>query len=231
QITFKETSSTQESRNKSKIKKSIFKNYKMIILNTKFLTYCYVTSLTWAGMGVYYMFLPFIIVNELHQNTIIFGWISFGMVISGVLGRIVNIFFISKRFTLEKTTIVFCSLAIFSSAILLLTLISSDQSSIIIIICSSMLFGFSSSIAAIAGSTVALNIFDKSLSATATAVYGLTLDLVVASTLAIAPLLATKITMMALMLIGLSGSVFMLLFLNQRSEKHLTLYKKTTDSK
>jgi MFS transporter, DHA1 family, multidrug resistance protein len=213
QFTFKETSHPQALKHESKNKKQFLNNYKLVMLNPKFLTYCYVTSLAWAGMGIYYIFLPFIIINQLHQSTIVFGWISFSMIMAGVLGRIVNMSFISRRLTLEQTAVRFCAKAFFASAILLLTLILPEKFSVVIIVCSSVLFGFSSSIAAIAGSTLALNIFDKSLSATTTAVYGLTLDCVIAGSLSIAPLLPTETIMMALMLIGLSGSALAFLYL------------------
>ncbi|MDF1757427.1 MAG: MFS transporter [Legionellaceae bacterium] len=216
-FTFKETNHPQALKNESKSKVDVLKNYKLVMLNPKFLTYCYVTSLAWAGMGVYYIFLPFIIVNQLHQSTIVFGWTSFSMLIAGVIGRVVNMSFISKRLTLEQTTVIFCVIALLASAILLFTLILPENLSVRIIIGSSVIFGFSSSIAAIAGSTIALNIFDKSLSATATAIYGLTLDCVIAGSLSIAPLLPTGIIMMSLMLIGLSGIALAFLYLGYKS--------------
>ncbi len=217
QFTFKETSHPQALKPQSKNKKNVFKNYKLVLLNQKFITYCYATSLAWVGMGIYYIFLPFIIINQLHQSTIVFGWISFSMIMTGVFGRIVNMSFISKKFTLEQTAIIFCAKALFASALLLFTLILPEKLSLMIIICSSVLFGFSSSITSIAGSTVALNVFDKSLSATATAIYGLTLDCVIASALSIAPFLPTGTIMMSFMLIGVSGSALAFLCLGYRS--------------
>lgn len=167
-------------------------------------------------MSLYYLFLPFIIVNHYGYSIIVFGWIAFSMVMAGVFGRIVNMLFLSKYLTLENTTLKFSIINVCSSFLLIAAFILPNSLALGIVMLSSIIFGFSSSISAIAGSSIALNIFDKELSSAASASYGLIIDCLIAVSLAIAPLFATSIITLAIMLIILTGNALFFVYLNQK---------------
>ena len=199
---------------------SILTKYKAVFSSRKFLAYSYTTALAWAGMGLYYLFLPFIIVNQFHHNIIIFGWVAFSMVMAGVFGRILNMLVLSKKITLEQTAFNFCILNVFSSLLLLLATITPPELSFYLIIISSIIFGFSASISAIAGSSIALSTFDKTLSATATAVYGLMIDCVIAAVLAIGPIFSTSINTLSIIMVTLTISALVFVYFNQKNTNH-----------
>jgi MFS family permease len=214
---FEESAPRQPKTKENNNKVPAFKKYKTVLLNPKFLTYSYTTALAWAGMSLYYLFLPFLIVNHYGYNIIIFGWIAFSMVMAGVFGRVFNMLIFSKIFTLEKTALTFCVINVFSSLLLIAAIALPNALALIFIIISCIIFGFSSSISAIAGSSIALSIFDKELSSAASASYGLMIDCLIAVSLVIAPLFSTSIITLAIMLVILTGIALVFVYRNQNT--------------
>ncbi len=195
-------------------KKNIFDNYKTVLRCKKFLSYSYITALAWAGMGVFYLFLPFIIVNQLHYSTVFFGWVSFSMVMAGVLGRLLNMFLFSRYLSMKQTTWLFCILNVVAALLVLVAVGVPNTLMIYILVPATILFGFSASISSITGSSIAFSIFDQHLSASAAAVYGLMIDLIITFSLLISACLSTSVLMLGFVILGLSISALLLLCIN-----------------
>ena len=204
-FTFKETGTIIKRNEETSRRKAILTNYKKVFSNQNFLIYCYVTAVAWAGIAVFYTILPFVIIDHLNYTPVFFGWVTFSMVICGVLGRLVNMTFFIRLMNLEQSVFVFSIMNTLSAALVFLALIFPENVTIYILIISCMLFGFSSSISAISGSSAAFKIFDKSLSASATAIYGLIIDLVIFMGLIVSPMLPASILTLGCILISLTG--------------------------
>ena len=204
-FTFKETSSPIKNTDDGSSKTKIIQNYKRVGLDPKFLTYCYITAVTWAGMALYYVITPFIVMSQLGHTAVFFGWMMFSMVVSGVVGRALQIILFRRFLSLEALTVVFSILNVLSVLSIFLIFLLPGNAVIFILVFSSLAFGFTSSISAVAGSSLALKSFDKSLSATAATLYGLMIDLIIFLVLVISPVLPASALTLAIVLTGLTS--------------------------
>ncbi|WP_119344184.1 MFS transporter [Facilibium subflavum] len=170
-------------------KQPSFKRLWHVISNTKFLSYCYITAAAWGGMSVFYICTPYVVINTLGYSTIVYGWLSFLLVISGAVGRWINMRWISHRLSYENNALIFAWIAILSGILFLFTGLNHSFLSIYLMSFASIIFGFSSAIVSVNASTIALIIFDKTYTAAVSAIYSLMVDFIVAASLVAANLI------------------------------------------
>ena len=208
----------QPDRQPSTNKTTTLKRYRTVVSSSRFMTYSYITALAWAGMGSFYLFLPFII-NTLNGSAMIFGWVAFAMVIAGVCGRLLNLFILSYYYTLEELVRFFCALNVASGLLLFLPLLAPAGLALPLLAGATILFGFSAAIAAIAASSLALSQFDHQHSSAASAIYGLTIDLFITMALVVSTLLPATTAALGSFIVTLCLTGLVLVWRCQRYER------------
>ncbi|WP_116963731.1 MFS transporter [Fastidiosibacter lacustris] len=160
-----------------------------ILKNIKFLSYCYITSAAWSGMSIFYICTPYIVISTLGYSTIIYGWLSFLLILFGAIGRWINIRWLHGIMSYEKSALLFSFVAVFSGLLFIFAYLAPVNLAIYIIGISAILFGFSSALVSVNSSTIAFLLIEKSHNAVASSIYGLSLDLFIALSLIFANLM------------------------------------------
>lgn len=181
-------------------KTSSRKKFFSIINNTQFLSYCYITSVAWAGMSVFYICTPYIVITTLGFNTIVYGWLSFLLIFFGALARWINIRWLNGLMSYEQSAYIFSFVAVLSGILFINAYFLSAHFAIYLIGLSAILFGFSSALVSVNTSTMAFLLIDKNHSAVASSIYGLTIDLIVALSLIFANLMRANLILLGAMI-------------------------------
>ncbi|WP_119328227.1 MFS transporter [Cysteiniphilum halobium] len=184
----------------TEIKTSSRKKFFSIVSNTQFLSYCYITSIAWAGMSVFYICTPYIVITTLGFNTIVYGWLSFLLIFFGALARFINIRWLNGLISYEQSAYAFSFVAVLSGILFISAYFFPAHYAIYFIGLSAILFGFSSALVSVNTSTMAFLLIDKNHSAVASSIYGLTIDLIVALSLVFANLMHANLILLGTMI-------------------------------
>ena len=173
-----------------------------LIKNGRFLSYCYITSAAWAGMSVFYICSPYIVIGTLGYSTIVYGWLSFLLIFFGALGRWVNIRWLNGLISYEKSAFIFSFVTLLSGILFILAYFIPTTIAIYLIGLSAILFGLSSALVSVNSSTMAFLLIDKSYSAVASSIYGLSIDLTIALSLIFANLMHPNLILLGVLISG-----------------------------
>ncbi len=182
-----------------------------IITNARFLSYCYVTSVAWAGMSVFYICTPYIVIDSLGYNTIVYGWLSFLLIFFGALARFINLRWLNGLISYEKSALIFSFVAAFSGILFISAFFIPKTLALYFVILSAILFGFSSALVSVNTVTIAFLLIDKPYSAVASSIYGLSIDLIVALALIFANTMHPSLILLGGMITGFYSLAILLL--------------------
>ncbi|MDC0535259.1 MFS transporter [Francisellaceae bacterium] len=134
--------------------------YRWMLFNKYFLLYTLCAIVGFSGLIFFYTVAPFIFIHEYGYSSVVFGWIAFSLVLFMVMGRLINSFYSSKKFTTDVNILIFTIVSVIGGLICLASFLMPDHA-IVLLLVGMMIFCLGTGVTSPNNSTQALNIFQE----------------------------------------------------------------------